>query len=906
MDENTPLLGESSRAVQRDGQDEAFHTEPSQSKPHPAAGPEASGSSSTIADIDERLRRWQSVITERFRKGKGKQTDGVSPIEPVALISVFQKVHVSGAGYTNTSTANQHPNTLGASTSSLHIVSNEQDIDAEVEEVRRAIDMGIFPQMIQTGSSGSYFARKVDADGKQETVAVFKPRDEEPYGDLNPKRVFLRRYFWWMMGRPCLVPNFSASSEAGASYLDSRLALHVVPPTHLVDLSSPSFFYPHADREAWRKHKKRPPAKIGSFQLFLRGYVNASEFLRKHPWPSRPPHLLEADLAAEQAAHKLSRKKKRAYMRRCFVAIKRCLLCRTAPLPFDGFEEDRARVGDIEQQRPSPPQLATSTEEGEFRWTPSTMRAFRIELEKLVVLDFLMRNTDRGLDNFMVRHKEKKDPANANGDMLRDVDFSIKLGAIDNSLSFPHRHPNGIRDYPFGWLWLPADLIGQPFSAETRSHFLPLLSDPTWWIETVAGLKRVFEQDENFSAKIFERQMAVMRGQGLNLVESLLDASEGPIELCARPRKLVYEEVVRMTKEELAKAAQSAIATLTLHDGAFVPGRPPFHHDHSSDTRDLHTVAERDASDLEDVEPDSNGQPSTSISVEGASQPTNAEADAVSEDPAAHLSPEAQPRSLPETDSAASFTAFAKWQSTQAEALEGDMADLALAQSMTGIEVLERELAASVHHDFGFLKRSRRSAGGSENDGNLRSTTVPPPLVRSPGLSPDEGRENSFGHAADGEQGRRGDAASPAEGDPGAEELAGSGGRVSSSRTRSRTMITGGFSRQITLRGRNSHQQQHSGETPYKSPSNFPRLTRSNSEHAGVLVSTASSGVGTRNLDLRPSLRKRMGSVGGWSITSLGSASGTVETAEGTESRQVKVIIQRAVHDPSRAFLRWY
>ncbi|CAD6958168.1 unnamed protein product [Tilletia caries] len=128
------------------------------------------------------------------------------------------------------------------------------------------------------------------------------------------------------------------------------------------------------------------------------------------------------------------------------------------------------------------------------------------------------------------------------------------------------------------------------------------------------------------------------------------------------------------------------------------------------------------------------------------------------------------------------------------------------------------------------------------------------------------------------------------------------------------------------MRGRHSHQQQQQEGSSYKSPRNGPRLSRSNSEHIGGLdVSAGSHGGGdagspggawrqdgsafagaagaggSRGLDLRPSLSKRMGSVGGWSITSLGSASGGVETSEGQETRQVKVIIQRAVHDPSRA-----
>ena len=67
----------------------------------------------------------------------------------------------------------------------------------------------------------------------QKIVGVFKPKDEEPYGHLNPK------WTKWMhktccpccFGRSCLVPNQGYLSEAGASFIDQKLQLHVVPKT---------------------------------------------------------------------------------------------------------------------------------------------------------------------------------------------------------------------------------------------------------------------------------------------------------------------------------------------------------------------------------------------------------------------------------------------------------------------------------------------------------------------------------------------------------------------------------------------------------------------------------------------------------------------------------------------------
>lgn len=54
---------------------------------------------------------------------------------------------------------------------------------AIIEDVKKAIDAGIHPIRISQGSSGSYFVR--NQMGK--IVGVFKPKNEEPYGHLNPK-----------------------------------------------------------------------------------------------------------------------------------------------------------------------------------------------------------------------------------------------------------------------------------------------------------------------------------------------------------------------------------------------------------------------------------------------------------------------------------------------------------------------------------------------------------------------------------------------------------------------------------------------------------------------------------------------------------------------------------------------
>lgn len=121
-----------------------------------------------------------------------------------------------------------------------------------IREAERAIDSGILPQMIYQGSSGSYFVKDTQRVWKnvwlhksypvssfpltQNTIGVFKPKNEEPYGQLNPK------WTKWMhkvccpccFGRSCLIPNQGYMSEAGASLVDQKLELNIVPKTKVM------------------------------------------------------------------------------------------------------------------------------------------------------------------------------------------------------------------------------------------------------------------------------------------------------------------------------------------------------------------------------------------------------------------------------------------------------------------------------------------------------------------------------------------------------------------------------------------------------------------------------------------------------------------------------------------------
>jgi phosphatidylinositol 4-kinase type 2 len=201
-----------------------------------------------------------------------------------------------------------------------------------------AIENGIYPERIEQGSSGSYFIK----NGSGKIVGVFKPKDEEPYGRFNPK------WTKWIhkvccpccFGRSCLIPNQGYLSEAGASLLDQKLQLKIVPKTKVVQLVSETFNYPRIDREKTRvkrvineqfpivgRHFNRIGLrpKVGSFQLFVDGYKDADYWLRRF---------------------------------------------------------------------------------GEGPLSEILQQDFQLKFERLVVLDYVIRNTDRGNDNWLIRYEQ--------------------------------------------------------------------------------------------------------------------------------------------------------------------------------------------------------------------------------------------------------------------------------------------------------------------------------------------------------------------------------------------------------------------------------------------------------------------------------------------------------------------
>ncbi|KAI5966380.1 LSB6 [Candida pseudojiufengensis] len=371
---------------------------------------------------------------------------------------------------------------------------NQLKFNKIVKNIKNLIEIDhIYPERNLNGSSGSYFVfQKIEFEGiiSYEKIGIFKPKSEEPYGPLSPKWIkwLHRTSFPCFFGRSCLIPNLGYISEAATSELDQLLQSYIVPFTEIIELRSPTFYYPIWDRS---KNVQNLPFKIGSLQLFLKGYKNADLWFKIYPIPTNLNFL-----------------------------------------PKNSNIEVNINELEINYK---------------FQWSQNLMLQFQEEIEKMVILDYLIRNTDRGADNWMIKIEWEEINRNTTTKTMKPV---LKIGAIDSGLAFPWKHPNEWRSFPYGWLFLPLSIIGQPFTTKTRNHYLPLLTSKIWWENTVINLKKVFMKDKDFKERMWLKQLAVLKGQAFNIVEVLKLDYAGPLELTRRERLLVFDDIMYIPENE--------------------------------------------------------------------------------------------------------------------------------------------------------------------------------------------------------------------------------------------------------------------------------------------------------------------------------------------------------------------
>jgi len=315
------------------------------------------------------------------------------------------------------------------------------EFNENLMEARQAIRKGVYPQLISSGSSGSYFVRNPTGD----FLAVFKPKYEEPFASLNPKwpKFFQRVLCFCCFGRACLIPNNGYLSETAASIVDEYLKLGIVPKTRVVKLCSPTFSY---SRRCGRSVEPKP--KEGSYQLFVHEYRSAADVFPE--WNNLGISNVLTELEIEQ---------------------------------------------------------------------------FTILFQKMCVLDYIIRNTDRHMDNWLIKHVPGTE---------------LKLAAIDNGLAFPVKHPevaSRFRQFPFGWATLA--WAQKPWNKELSKYLLGLIT-PLHLYKLNNEIRYLFCHGSN-NRILVSKQMRVFRGQVWNLLESLR-ANESPFELVKRTPLLIIRK----------------------------------------------------------------------------------------------------------------------------------------------------------------------------------------------------------------------------------------------------------------------------------------------------------------------------------------------------------------------------
>uniref|UniRef100_A0A0K0ES29 Phosphatidylinositol 4-kinase type 2 n=1 Tax=Strongyloides stercoralis TaxID=6248 RepID=A0A0K0ES29_STRER len=363
-------------------------------------------------------------------------------------------------------------------------------------------------------------------------------------------------------------------SEAGASYIDQKLGLNVVPPTKVTHFAAPTFNYSKIERAKARTKLRITdrypqiervfnriglPKKIGSLQVFVKGYEDAYIILRK--WESK-----EADLPELSKKHFLLQFQKLAmldYIIRNTDRGNDNWLIKTVPPKCDNQEEEKDDEININDHPIKPiveEENLIDLEDGD----KSASNEVKDDINKD---DNIIDISTNNINNKNEESCEKENNINVkaienivkNDSKIKGFSISIPkskdefkllekmedenvpkyfVAAIDNGLAFPFKHPDEFRGYPFGWMYLP--FAKEPFLPEIVNEYVEMFENAFLVRELCEDLRKIFSKDSGFDKRMFSRQMAVMRGQIFNLKEALKDG-KSPYELCNMPPQYMCE-----------------------------------------------------------------------------------------------------------------------------------------------------------------------------------------------------------------------------------------------------------------------------------------------------------------------------------------------------------------------------
>jgi len=127
-----------------------------------------------------------------------------------------------------------------SSNTELNIVASVVDaaprlLKNNVQKARRALALGLKPELVLEGSGGTYFLH----DPRKAKIFIFKPADEEPYAENNP-RGYLPHPDQSTYLREGIVPGEACIREVAAFIMDHE-GFSDVPMTTLVEARHPNF-----------------------------------------------------------------------------------------------------------------------------------------------------------------------------------------------------------------------------------------------------------------------------------------------------------------------------------------------------------------------------------------------------------------------------------------------------------------------------------------------------------------------------------------------------------------------------------------------------------------------------------------------------------------------------------------
>lgn len=154
-----------------------------------------------------------------------------------------------------------------------------------LEAAAKALEDGVRPTLVEDGVGGTYFIK--DSDGQ--SIAVFKPRDEEAFGPNNPKdRTGEGQGAGLKEG---VLVGEAAINEYVAFLLDqmnSTVLRAGVCPTALVCVAHSVF---HSAEESRKSVFRSIKDKVGSFQLFAK-HQCTSEDMGSQRFPAERVHAI--------------------------------------------------------------------------------------------------------------------------------------------------------------------------------------------------------------------------------------------------------------------------------------------------------------------------------------------------------------------------------------------------------------------------------------------------------------------------------------------------------------------------------------------------------------------------------------------------------------------------------------